>query len=159
LEADVDEGGLHAGEHPRDAPLVDVARDAAGAGPLDVELRQAIVLEHRDPRLVRVLLHQHLAVHHGEAAARRRRRCGGSGKLTPALSRPAATAGTAWGSMPPATMEQAEAATAESPAAPAGPVAAAGGGEAEEAARLRRLAARDRSAELELLLSGAVLFA
>ena len=44
LEADVDERGLHAGEHVVDAALVDVADDRAAAAALDVELGDAPVL-------------------------------------------------------------------------------------------------------------------
>ncbi len=51
LEADVDEGGLHPGEHALDPTLVDVARDATLALPLDVELAEIPVLHERDPRL------------------------------------------------------------------------------------------------------------
>ena len=51
LEADVDERGLHAGEHALDATLVDVARDATLALPLDVELAEVPVLNERDPGL------------------------------------------------------------------------------------------------------------
>ena len=51
LEADVDERGLHPGEHALDPALVDVAGDAALALALDVELAQVPVLNERDPGL------------------------------------------------------------------------------------------------------------
>jgi len=41
LEADVDERGLHSGEHVVDSPLVDVADDRPPPAPLDVELGDA----------------------------------------------------------------------------------------------------------------------
>ncbi len=73
LEADVDEGGLHAGEDARHPPLVDVADDAARPLPLDVELGEAVVLEDGDASLMRVLLDQHLARgdRHGADSMRR----------------------------------------------------------------------------------------
>ncbi len=51
LEADVDEGGLHAGEHALDPTLVDVAGDPPLALPLDVKLAEIPVLHERDPSL------------------------------------------------------------------------------------------------------------
>ena len=86
LEADVDEGGLHSGEHVVDPPLVDVADDRPPAAALDVELRDAPVLvdlrhalrpplllvlatggllafEYRDPRLTAVDGYQYLLSH------------------------------------------------------------------------------------------------
>ena len=51
LEADIDEGGLHPGEHALDPTLVDVARDPTLALPLDVELAEKPVFYERDPRL------------------------------------------------------------------------------------------------------------
>ena len=51
LEADVDERGLHPGQHAFDASLVDVPRDAALALALDVELTEVPVLNERDPGL------------------------------------------------------------------------------------------------------------
>ena len=47
LEADVDEGRLHAGQHARHAPLVDVADEAEAARPLDEDLLQHAVLDQR----------------------------------------------------------------------------------------------------------------
>ena len=51
LEADVDEGGLHPGEHALDPTLVDVARDPTLALPLDVQLAEIPALHERDPSL------------------------------------------------------------------------------------------------------------
>ena len=65
LEADVDEGGLHAREHPRHPPLVDVAHEPPMAVPLDEDLRQAVVLQDGDPGLVRIALDEHLEAHGG----------------------------------------------------------------------------------------------
>ena len=65
LEADVHEGGLHAGQHPRHPPLVDVAHQPPMAVPLDEDLRQAVVLQDGDPGLVRIALDEHLETHGG----------------------------------------------------------------------------------------------
>jgi hypothetical protein len=51
LEPDVDEGGLHAGEHADHAPLVDVADDALLALALEVELVDGAALDQRHARL------------------------------------------------------------------------------------------------------------
>ena len=63
LEADVDEGGLHAGQHLRDPALVDVADDAALMLALDEDLDDLIVLEDRDARVVVARGDDHLLVH------------------------------------------------------------------------------------------------
>ena len=47
LEADVDEGGLHAGQDVVDLALVDVADDRAPAAALDVELRYVALAAFR----------------------------------------------------------------------------------------------------------------
>ena len=47
LEADVDEGGLHAGQDVVDLPLVDVADDRAAAAALDVELGDVALASFR----------------------------------------------------------------------------------------------------------------
>ena len=47
LEADVDEGGLHAGKDVVDLPLVDVADDRSPAAALDVELRDVALAAFR----------------------------------------------------------------------------------------------------------------
>ena len=53
LEADVDEGRLHAGQHARDPAEVDVADQPARARALDVQLLHHALLEHRDARFLR----------------------------------------------------------------------------------------------------------
>src|ERR1043165_2490327 len=52
LEAEVDEGGLHAGEDFGDAAFVDVADDGALPRPLDPELDDLPFVEHGDARFV-----------------------------------------------------------------------------------------------------------
>ena len=71
LEADVDEGRLHAGQDLRDAALVDVADDPALPLPLDEDLADEIVLEDRDACLVVVGADDHLLVHRGHSGRRR----------------------------------------------------------------------------------------
>ena len=46
IHADIDEGGFHPGQHPADAPLVDVADDAALARAFDPQLLEHPVLHH-----------------------------------------------------------------------------------------------------------------
>ena len=53
FEADLDEGALHARQHPLDLAQVDVADDAAAGRALDVQLLHHRVLEHGDPGLLR----------------------------------------------------------------------------------------------------------
>ena len=65
LEADVDEGRLHAGQHLRDPALVDVADDAPIALALDEDLRQLVVLEDGHTGLVAIGRNDHLFVHWG----------------------------------------------------------------------------------------------
>ena len=63
LEAGVDERRLHARQHARHAPLVDVADDAAAAGALDEDLVQHAVLEQRRARFARADVDQDLGRH------------------------------------------------------------------------------------------------
>ena len=49
-QADVDERRLHAGQHVVDGALVDVPGNRAAAGPLQVDLADAAVLDERDAR-------------------------------------------------------------------------------------------------------------
>ena len=63
LEADVNEGGLHAGQHLRDPALVDVADHAALTLALDEDLDDLIVLEDGDTRVVVARGDDHLLVH------------------------------------------------------------------------------------------------
>ena len=64
LEAEIDEGGLHAGQDFRDPALVDVADDAAVAFALDEDFGDQVVLENGHHRLVAVRGDDHLLVHH-----------------------------------------------------------------------------------------------
>ena len=73
LEADVNEGGLHAGEDLRDPALVDIANDTALILALDEDLDDLIVLEDRDTRVVTAGGDDHLLVH-GRSSSRPGRR-------------------------------------------------------------------------------------
>ena len=63
LEPDVDEGGLHAGQHLRHPALVDVADDAAVPLPFHEDFSHKVVFEDRHNRLVAVGGDDHLLVH------------------------------------------------------------------------------------------------
>jgi hypothetical protein len=63
VEADVNEGRLHAGQHFRHPALVDVARDPARSLALDEDLGNLIVLEDGHARLVAVRGDNHLPAH------------------------------------------------------------------------------------------------
>ena len=63
LEADINEGGLHAGQHLRDPALVDIADHAALTLALDEDLDDLIVFEDRDTRVVVARGDDHLLVH------------------------------------------------------------------------------------------------
>ena len=63
LEAEVDEGGLHAGQHFRDPALVDVTDDAAVPLALDENLRDEVVFENGHHGLVAVGGDDHLLRH------------------------------------------------------------------------------------------------
>ena len=54
LQADLDERRLHPGEHVVDDAEVDVAGDRAAFRPLEVDLGDPLVLEHRDALLADV---------------------------------------------------------------------------------------------------------
>src|SRR5439155_15498199 len=54
LETDLDEGGLHAGQHVVDGAEVDVPGDRTALRALEVDLGDAIVLEHGDALLADV---------------------------------------------------------------------------------------------------------
>ncbi len=62
LQADLDEGGLHARQHVVDGAEIDVARDRALLGPLEIDLRDPAVLEDRDALLTGVDRDQQLAL-------------------------------------------------------------------------------------------------
>ena len=63
FQADVNEGGLHAGEDLGDPPLVDVADHAARSLALDEDFDDLIVFENGDPRIVVARGDDHLLVH------------------------------------------------------------------------------------------------
>ncbi len=52
FQADIDEGRLHAGEHPDDLPLVDVAHDSPLPAAFDIQLGDVAVLQQGHPGLV-----------------------------------------------------------------------------------------------------------
>ena len=70
LEADLDERGLHAGQHVVDDALVDVAGDRAAAGALEVHLGEPVVLEDGDALLGHVHGDEQLALRLRERLAR-----------------------------------------------------------------------------------------
>jgi putative protease len=53
LQADLDEGRLHAGQHAHHAAEIDVADDAAAVGALDVQFLHHALLQQRDARFLR----------------------------------------------------------------------------------------------------------
>src|SRR5690606_36890219 len=63
LEAYVNKGGLHAGEHLRDPALVDVADHPALILALDEDLDDLVVLEYGHARVVTARGDDHLLVH------------------------------------------------------------------------------------------------
>ena len=63
LEAYVNKGGLHAGQHLRDPALVDVADDPALILALDEDLDDLVVLEDGNARVVPARGDDHLLVH------------------------------------------------------------------------------------------------
>ena len=62
LEADLDERGLHPGQHVVDGAEVDVPGDRAPFGALEVDLGDAVVLQHGDALLADVDRDQQLAL-------------------------------------------------------------------------------------------------
>ncbi len=64
LETDVDERGLHPGQHALDAALVDVSRDPTLAFPLDVELAKKSVFDERNPGFGAVGVDDQEAIRH-----------------------------------------------------------------------------------------------
>ena len=100
LEAEVDEGGLHAGQHLRDPALVDVADDAARALAFDEDFGDEIVFENGHDRFVAVRGDDHLLGHsqtpHGrEGLDGREGREGGEKSLRRRPARPACPAAPA----------------------------------------------------------------
>src|SRR5204863_3682800 len=72
LEADLDERGLHAGQDVVDRAEIDVARDRALVGPLEVDLGDAVVLQDRDALLADVDGDEELTLRGRERRALRR---------------------------------------------------------------------------------------
>ena len=69
LEADLDERGLHSRQDVVDGAEIDVAGDRAAFGPLEVDLGDAVVLEHRDTLLADVDRDEELALRGRERRA------------------------------------------------------------------------------------------
>ena len=91
LEAEVDEGGLHAGQDFRDPALVDVADDAALPFALDEDFGDEVVFENGHHRLVAVRGDDHLLGHSRTPSgcrAVRRSGLGGFVCLNPACPMP-----------------------------------------------------------------------
>ncbi len=65
LQADLDEGGLHAGQHLGHPALVDIADHAAIALALNEDLRELVVLEDGHAGFVAVGRNDHFLVHGG----------------------------------------------------------------------------------------------
>ena len=74
VQADVDEGGLHAREDPDHAPLVDVADDSLVLLTLEIELGDVSLLDEGDARLAAGRVDQEDAAHGGTPCARARSR-------------------------------------------------------------------------------------
>ena len=87
LEPDLDERRLHPGQHVVDDAEVDVPGDRAPLGPLEVDLGDAIVLDHGDALLADVDRDQQLAL--------RGRQWRPTGRLAAALGAAALAAGSA----------------------------------------------------------------
>ena len=81
LQPDLDERGLHAGQHVVDDTEVDVPGDRAALGPLEVDLGDLPVLEHRHALLADVDRDQQLALRRGQ-------RCPARRLLAPPVARP-----------------------------------------------------------------------
>ncbi len=63
LKADLDERRLHAGQHPRDFPDIDVADEAPVRRALDVQLLGDARLHHADARFLRRAVDQDVFRH------------------------------------------------------------------------------------------------
>jgi hypothetical protein len=64
VEPNVDEGGLHAGQHARHATEVDIAHRRSMMTPLDVELAEYSLRNETNPRLSDVDVDQKCVVCH-----------------------------------------------------------------------------------------------
>jgi len=63
VQTNIDEGGLHAGQHPYHLAFVDIADDATALRALDMHLLQHTVLHHRHPRFHGGDVHQDFFAH------------------------------------------------------------------------------------------------
>ena len=63
FHADIDEGGLHAGENPRHFAFVDIARDAHFFFSFDQKFGQLTVFDKRDAALLRRRIDVYLLFH------------------------------------------------------------------------------------------------
>ena len=62
-QADVHEGGLHAGQHPLDPPLVDVSRDVRIVPAFDVEFGDGPIFQEGHPGFVIRGVNDQLLIH------------------------------------------------------------------------------------------------
>jgi hypothetical protein len=65
IQADVDEGRLHAGQHTRDLAEVDIADQAALERALDQHVLHRALLDHGDPGLLRRPVDEYVLCHRG----------------------------------------------------------------------------------------------
>ncbi|MPN00155.1 hypothetical protein SDC9_147349 [bioreactor metagenome] len=63
LQADIDEGGLHAGQHARDLAQIDVADEPPLQRALHVQLLHGTILDNRHPRFLRRPVDQNILLH------------------------------------------------------------------------------------------------
>ena len=63
LQADVNEGRLHPGQHPLDPAKIDIADDAAAAAALDIQVLHHAELHHRNPGFLRGDIDQNFFTH------------------------------------------------------------------------------------------------
>jgi len=63
LQADIDEGGLHAGQHARDLAQIDVADESPLQRALHVQLLHGTILDNRHPRFLRRPVDQNILLH------------------------------------------------------------------------------------------------
>jgi len=82
LEADVDERGLHPGEHPFDAAFIDVAGDPSFALAFDVELAEEPIFDEGYAGLRAVGVDHQEAMRHGHALGGDEKLLGATFRLT-----------------------------------------------------------------------------
>jgi hypothetical protein len=61
--ANVDEGGLDAGEHCVDPAQVDITDHSSGVWTVDEQLNELVVLQNRDPRFARSRVDEDFSFH------------------------------------------------------------------------------------------------